>query len=162
MTAWEKTYPLLMIVGSLALSVVPLPAAARLLEPDWPAVLLIYFSLTRPGQFGLLTAFWLGLGLDVLTGQLLGQNALGLITLSYLSERFHLRIRAFPLSQIIGTGGVLLLVYQFVLFWIDGVAGENVPAIGRVGAVLTGTLLLAVALAVRSEGAQETRARIEA
>ena len=162
MTAWERAYPLLLLVGSLALSVVPLPATVKLFEPDWLAVLIVYFSFTRPAQFGLLTAFWFGLGLDVLTGALLGQNALGLITICYLSQRFHLRIRAFPVSQVIATGLVLLALYQFMLFWIDGVAGRDVLAINRVGAVLAGALILAVALALNSNEQHETRARIEA
>ena len=126
MLTWDKTYPVLLLIGSLALSVLPLPALVTPFEPDWAAVLLVYFSLTRPGRFGLLTAFWLGVALDVLTGALLGQNALALITICYLSQRFHLRIRAFPMSQVVATGAALLGLYQFMLFWIDGVAGRCV------------------------------------
>lgn len=162
MVAWDRTYPVLLLIGSLALSVLPLPASVSAFEPDWAALLLIYFSVTRPGVFGLLTAFWLGVALDVLTGALLGQNALGLISLSYLSQRFHLRIRAFPVSQVIATGCALLALYQFILFWIDGVAGREVSAVNRLGSVLAGTVVLALALALRSHDGHEARTRIEA
>lgn len=157
-----RTVAVLLLIGSLALSVLPLPAQLATFEPSWSAVLLVYLSFTRPGLFGLLTAFGVGLALDVLTGALLGQNALGLITLSYLCQRFHLRIRAFPVSQTIATGFVLLALYQFMLFWIDGVAGREVPALSRIGSVLAGTFLLALALAVRSPGGHESRTRIGA
>ena len=159
---WERTYPVLLLLGCLCLSVVPLPPNIASLEPDWVAVMLIYFSVTRPGRFGLLTSLALGLVLDVLSGALLGQNALALITLCYLTQRFHLRIRAFPASQIVGTGFALLALYQFMLFWIDGVVGRDVPAIGRMSAVLAGTILLAVGLALRGHDRPATRTRIEA
>ena len=153
---------MLLLIGSLALGVVPLPETAGVVEPDWLAVVIVYFSMTRPSQFGLLTAFWFGLALDVLTGALLGQNALALITLSFLCQRFYLRMRAFPTSQIVAAGFALFALYQFMLFWIDGVAGRDVMAIGRVGSVLASTIVLAVALALRGLDRHETHTRIGA
>jgi rod shape-determining protein MreD len=150
------------LVTSLALTVLPLPAPISAFRPDWVAALLLYWSVVAPHRFGLGTAFVMGCALDVLTGALLGQNALALIVIIYLSQRFHLRIRAFPLSQIAGTVFILLTVYEFTLFWIDGVAGRLVPAMDRMGGVLSTTVLLTIALSVRERGDLRTKARIEA
>ena len=147
--------------GALALSVVPWPGFLDDVNPNWVALLLIYMSVTAPRRFGLFSAFFAGLALDVMTGALLGQNALGLITIVYLSTRFHLRVRAFPLSQIVGWTVVLLVLYQFILFWIDGVAGRSVAPLTRLGPIASGSLIMFLAWFVRDYGQREIRMRIE-
>jgi rod shape-determining protein MreD len=128
------------LVATLALAAVPLPDAVAPFRPDWVAVVLLYWSLMAPRHFSLLTALWMGLALDTLTGALLGQNALALLVIVYLAEKFHLRLRVFPLSQLAITVLVLLGLYEFILFWIDGMAGRTVPVVERWLPPLTGTL----------------------
>ena len=72
---------------------------------------------------------------------MLGQNALALLLVVYLAEKFHLRLRVFPISQLAFTVLLLLGLYEFVLFWIDGIAGRSVPLIERWLPPLTGTLV---------------------
>jgi rod shape-determining protein MreD len=150
------------LMAALALSVVPWPGVVNALNPDWVVLLLIYTSVTDPRRFGLLTAFLAGLALDVMNGALLGQNALALITISYLCARFHFRVRAFPLSQIVGWSAALLLLYQFMLFWIDGVVGLSVGAGERLGPVVSGTIILFIAWILRDYDQRDTRMRIGA
>ena len=54
-------------------------------------------------------------------------------------------------------GGVLILLglYEFILFWIDGVAGRTVPVIERWAPPLTGTLVWLVLLAFLDRGRRE-------
>lgn len=149
------------VIVALALTAVPLPGAAEAFKPDWVAGLLLFWSVAAPERVGLLGACIAGLALDVLTGALLGQNALALIVIVYLSLRFRLRIRAFPLSQLSITIAVLLSLYQFVLFWVDGIAGRTVPAIDRFGPILATAALVSLAFALRARGHHETAKRIE-
>ena len=148
---WAST---LSLVLTLALVAVPLPDSVAPLRPDWVAVVLLYWSLMAPRHFSLLTAFWMGIALDTLTGALLGQNALALLVIVYLAEKFHLRLRVFPLSQLAITVLLLLGLYEFILFWIDGLApavdpdiavlanrGRTVPLVERWVPPLTGTLV---------------------
>jgi rod shape-determining protein MreD len=132
---------MLSLVATLALAAVPLPDAIAPYRPDWVAVVLLYWSLMAPRHFSLLTAFWMGLALDTLSGALLGQNALALLVVVYLAEKFHLRLRVFPISQLAFTVLLLLGLYEFMLFWIDGMAGRTVPLIERWLPPLTGTLV---------------------
>lgn len=140
----------LSLVATLALASVPLPDAIAPFRPDWVAVVLLYWSLMAPRHFSLLTAFWMGIALDTLSGALLGQNALALLVIVYLAEKFHLRLRVFPLSQLAITVLLLLGLYEFILFWIDGlvtvsrfdpVPGRTVPLVERWVPPLTGTLV---------------------
>ena len=128
------------LVATLALASVPLPDSIAPLRPDWVAVVLLYWSLMATRRFSLMTAFWMGIALDTLTGALLGQNALALLVIVYLAEKFHLRLRVFPLSQLAITVLLLLGLYEFILFWIDGMAGRTVPLIERWLPPFTGTL----------------------
>jgi rod shape-determining protein MreD len=135
---WAST---LSLVATLALVAVPLPDSVAPLRPDWVAVVLLYWSLMAPRHFSLLTAFWMGIALDTLSGSLLGQNALALLVVVYLAEKFYLRLRVFPLSQLAITVFLLLGLYEFILFWIDGMAGRTVPLVERWVPPLTGTLV---------------------
>jgi len=149
------------LIAALALCVVPWPGLLDAFNPNWVAVLFIYVSVTDPRRFGLVSAFFGGIALDVMTGALMGQNALAMITLSYLGTRFHLRVRAFPLSQIVGWTVLLLALYQFILFWIDGVAGRSVGAFERLGPIVSGSLVLFMAWIMRDVDHRELNMRIE-
>ena len=144
----------------LALAVVPLPDAVSPFRPDWVAVVLLYWSLMAPHRFSLMTAFWMGIALDTLTGALLGQHALALLVVVYLAERFHLRLRVFPLSQLAFTVLLLLGIYEFFLFWIDGMAGRVVPHIERWAPPLTGTLVWLAMYALLDRRHGDARARV--
>lgn len=145
---------------TLMLAVVPLPDAVAPLRPDWVAVVLLYWSLTAPRHFSLLTAFWMGLALDTLSGALLGQNALALLVIVYLAEKFHLRLRVFPVSQLAITVFLLLGLYEFVLFWIDGMAGRSVPLAERWVPPVTGTLVWIAMFGLLGRSERDARARI--
>jgi rod shape-determining protein MreD len=152
--------PAVSLVLTLALGVVPLPDSVEPLRPDWVAVVLLYWSLMSPRRFSLFTAFWMGLAVDTLSGALLGQNALALLVIVYIADRFHLRLRVFPVSQLALTVLVLLGLYEFVLFWIDGIAGRSVPLIERWVPPLTGTLVWLVMVYLFDRGQREAQARL--
>ena len=152
----------LWLAGALALSVIPWPGLINALNPNWVAVYLIYLSLADPRRIGLVGAFFAGLALDVMTGALLGQNAIALITVLFLCMRFYLRLRAFPVSQLAGWAAVLLALYQFILFWIDGVVGRSVDPVERLAPIASGTLVLLIAWLIRNQDHTEERVRIEA
>ena len=137
--------PAFSLLGALGLAVMPLSA---------------YWSLIAPRRYGLLTAFWMGLALDALSGSLLGQHSLALLVIVYLSQRFYLRIRVFPASQLAFTAIGLLGLYEFVLFWVDGVAGRTVPLIERWAPVASGGVLWLLILVFLERGRQEAEARM--
>jgi len=152
--------PLLTLLFALLLAAAPLPASVAPFKPDWVAVTLVYWSLASPRAFGLLTAFLMGLALDTLSGALLGQHALGLVSVVYLSTRFRLRLRAFPASQSTLAVAALLALYQFLLFWIDGMAGRTVPGIERWPPVVSGTLLWIFIWSAFDHGRESAPARL--
>jgi rod shape-determining protein MreD len=137
--SWQL--PALTLLMALALTAVPLPAGIAAFRPEWVPLILIFWSLLAPERFSLLTAFWMGLLLDTLSGALLGQHALALVVVVYLTIRFHLRIRVFPVWQLSMTVVLLLVIYEFVLFWVDGVAGRTVPLQERWAPLLSSAIV---------------------
>ena len=128
------------IIVSLMLMVVPLPDWAEPFRPDWVALTLIYWAMIMPRTWSVGIAWFVGIILDVAQGTILGQHALALCFIVFVTVRLHLLIRVFPMQQLTATVFAILALYQFILFWINGAAGVDVDAVSYWGPVITGTL----------------------
>lgn len=129
------------IIVALMLAIAPMPEAAQPFRPDWVLLTLIYWSMALPRSYGVGSAWLVGVVLDVAQGTLLGQHALALSAVAFITVRFHLQLRVFPLSQLTLTVAALIGFYQFILFWVNGVAGVSAPGASFWGPVISGTLL---------------------
>ncbi|MDA1063546.1 MAG: rod shape-determining protein MreD [Proteobacteria bacterium] len=128
------------IVIALLLTIAPLPDWLANFRPDWLALTLIYCAMWLPRSWSVGSAWLVGLVLDVAQGTLLGQHALALCIVVFVTVRLHLLMRVFPMSQLMTTVFSLLALYQFILFWINGVAGIPVPAISYWAPVISGVV----------------------
>ena len=137
----------LVFLGAAALMSLPLPDMLTPLRPPWATLVVIYWTMMWPRQISLGSAWVTGLILDVLQGSVLGQHALALTMVSYITMRFHLQIRIFPLWQLTATVFALLLAEAFILFWIDGVAGHPATGYARWTQALTGAVLWPLVMA---------------
>ena len=108
---------------ALLLTTIPLPGWLNDWRPAWVAMMLIYWCIVLPERVGIGIAWLLGLMLDVHTGALLGQNALGLSVIAYLTLRLHKQIRIFPPLQQSMLICFYLLLFQFLSLWIRGIIG---------------------------------------
>lgn len=113
----------LSLLAALTLAIVPLPGGLPPVRPEWPALVLIYWAMAFPQRVGVLTAFATGLLLDVLLGQLLGQNAVAMALVAYLSIQLHSRLRVYPVWQQMIVVLVLIALYKLVALWPQGLTG---------------------------------------
>lgn len=132
---------ILSFVFGLILTIMPLPEAAEAYRPDWIAMLVIFWAMQLPRTWSVGTAWVIGVIVDVSQGTLLGQHALALCAVAFVTVRFHLLMRVFPVPQLTATVFPILAIYQFLLFWVNGVAGVNAPASAYWGPVLSSTIL---------------------
>ncbi|GLK89234.1 rod shape-determining protein MreD [Pseudomonas turukhanskensis] len=126
---------------ALLLSVAPLPDFMEVGRPLWPALILTYWVLALPHRVGMTTAWLLGVGVDVLYGTLLGQNALILTLITFLVLSLHQRLRMFPMWQ---QSLVLLVVFglaQLVQLWLNALTGNRPPTLAFVLPALVSALL---------------------
>jgi rod shape-determining protein MreD len=132
---------LITLLVAFMLMIAPLPDTVQSFRPDWLTLVLIFWAMTVPHSYSVGVAWLLGIVLDVAQGTMLGQHALALCVVVYITVKFHLLMRVFPLSQLTATVFALLALYQFLLFWINGVAGVSAPAVDYWGPVVTGTII---------------------
>jgi len=128
------------IIG-LILTIMPLPDSVQAFRPDWLAMLVIFWAMRLPRTWSVGMAWMVGIILDVSHGTLLGQHALALCVVAFITVRLHLLMRVFPMPQLTITVLPILATYQFLLFWINGVAGVDAPSIAYWGPVISGTVL---------------------
>lgn len=113
---------------SLVLSILPMPEGLQLYRVQWTALVLIYWCMAVPERVGVGVSFAVGLLLDILTGTLLGQHALGLSVIGFLTIKSYQRVRVFPLWQQSLFVMLLLFIERLLFFWVDGTIGR--PAKG--------------------------------
>lgn len=109
---------------ALLLSIVSMPEILRPLRPDWVALTLIFWCLVRPDTIGIWTALGVGVFLDALSATLLGQHALGLIFIAYLTLGWQPWLRHLPPWRQVWVVFALLLVYRLVLLWVISVVSQ--------------------------------------
>ena len=126
---------------ALLLTIWPLPNWAEPFRPAWVVLATIYWCLFLPHRVGLLVTFGVGVLMDTLTGSLLGEHALALLLVAWITLKLHLQIRVFPWWQQTLAVLVLMLIYTFVLFWVDGMLGYTQGAMLRWMPVFITTLL---------------------
>lgn len=122
------TLILITFIIAMMLTIIPLPETLQHIRPEWTALVLIYWCMALPQRIGVGIAWISGLLLDVLTGSLLGQHALSMTVVAYLTLNMHQRVRLFPLWQQAAVVWMLLNLHQLLLLWFDGITGQ--PAKG--------------------------------
>ncbi len=131
----------LTFVVALVAEVLPLPEWAQAFRPQWYTLALIYWCVALPQRVGVGTGWALGLVVDALTGTVLGQHALSLSLIAFLSVKLHLRIRVFPLWQQSLTVLTLLALERLLSLWIIGITGFPTPPLRYWTPALVSTLL---------------------
>ena len=133
------------LIIALAFMMVPLPDWGKSFRPDWVTLALIYWAMILPRTWSVGSAWIVGIVMDVALGTLLGQHAVALCVVVFVTVRLHLLMRVFPILQLTATVFSLLALYQFMLFWINGVAGVTAPSVNYWGPVITGTIIWPIA-----------------
>ncbi len=115
-----------MLIGVL-LTIMPIPEWARPFRPSWYILVLIYWVMALPQRVGVASAWFLGIAMDVVSGTLLGQHAIGLSLVGYVVHQTHLRMRLFPLWQQSLMILPLLLLERAIGFWGMGITHQPLP-----------------------------------
>lgn len=134
-------YILLSLLIALALTILPLPDTISSYQPEWVALVLLYWIMALPHRIGVNVAWILGICLDVLKGALLGQHALALAVVAFMMLSLSMRIRVYPFWQQSVVMSVLLLIYHALLLWIYDMTGTIELTWGYWTPVLVGALL---------------------
>ena len=111
------------VLAALLLGLLPLTPVLAPLRPYWLALVVAYWVLEEPEHAGLGFAFIVGILADLAFGSLLGEQALRLVILAFILQRFRARLRFFPVSQqALAIGGLLLndRIVDAAIHWLLG------------------------------------------
>lgn len=141
-------YILLTVFVAVLLQLVPMPGFVAWVWPDFVALVLVYWGVYQPRRLGILSAWVLGLVMDVGDASLFGQHALAYSVLMYGAIFLHRRIRMFALPYQTAHVAAMLIVQQLLQLLIRLVAGADFPGVTWFAASLTGAALWPVLVAV--------------
>ena len=97
------------VLVAIVLGLLPLPELLQPLRPYWLALVVAYWLIEHPDRAGLGLASACGLLADLAFGSLLGEQALRLVVMAFIIQRFRARLRFFPpWQQALAIGGLLL------------------------------------------------------
>jgi rod shape-determining protein MreD len=126
---------------ALVLAILPLPAWLQWGRPEWVGLALVYWVIALPHRVGVLTAFLLGVMVDVLEGAVLGQNALALTVVAMLSLTLYQRLRVYNLWQQSAVVFVLVGIHQMICQWVQTLQGVGATSIMFLLPALSSALL---------------------
>lgn len=126
---------------ALWLSILPLPEWARWARPEWVALVLIYWVIALPQRIGVGMAWLTGIVLDLVEGAPLGQNALALAVIAYLSLILYQRLRMYAAWQQAGVIFVLIGINQLLCHWVQTMTARVVPTLMFLFPALVSALL---------------------
>lgn len=128
------------LVVALLLAVVHLPETwpqwLGWLRPAWVIMVLFFWVMELPHRVGLVSAWLVGLLLDVLYADPLGLNGVVLASVTYLGWRFYERFRMYSIVQqgvviyaVVLLGEVFRLIVQDMVFERGWSWGALLPAV---------------------------------
>ncbi|OUR73330.1 rod shape-determining protein MreD [Methylophaga sp. 41_12_T18] len=87
------------IVIAMILMILPLPESLRLFRPEFVLLVLMYWVMALPRKVSVGYAWLVGILVDIMMGSYLGVTAFSYALVIYLTARFHLQLRQFPVWQ---------------------------------------------------------------
>ncbi|MDG2273645.1 MAG: rod shape-determining protein MreD [Halioglobus sp.] len=136
----------LTFVAAYVLAVVPLPLWLQWARPEWVALTLIYWCIALPQRVGIVTGLAVGVGLDVLEGAALGQNAFALMVVALLALTLYQRLRVSRLWQQAAVVFMLICINQLICQWVQNFEGVSVLPVLFLVPALSSALLWPVIL----------------
>lgn len=113
----------LSFIIAFLLAVYPMPQQLLWARPEWVTLVLIYWVIALPQRIGITVSFTVGLVLDLLEGAVLGQNALSLTVVAYLSLVLYQRLRLFNVWQQAGVVFIMIGINELVAQWVQNLIG---------------------------------------
>lgn len=114
----------LSFIVAFILSIIDLPTWAEEIRPQWVVLVLIYWAMALPQRISVGAGWVIGLLLDVTQSAILGQNALALAFVAFLTAHLHQRLRVFPFWQQAIVIFVFIIIYNLIVLWIKGISGS--------------------------------------
>ena len=133
----------LSLIAALLLNLLPWSGAWLWIKPDFVALVVLYWCIEQPRKVGFVSAWVMGLIMDVADGTLFGQHALAYSILAYAGIVLHRRVRMFSGTPQVLHVVLLLLMNDLIVLAIRLMAGADFPGLQYfIGSFVAGALWL--------------------
>ena len=126
---------------ALILQVLPLPDWLSVVRPSFVALVVVYWGIYAPHAGGIFAPWLAGVALDVFKGDVLGQNALAVALVAYISMSLHQRLRNQTLVQQSLFVFAVLTLNEFVVWGIEGWTSHGASTSWRLIQPMIGAML---------------------
>lgn len=109
----------LSLFAAMGLSIAPWPNSVASIMPNWVLLSLMYWCIALPHKISVGTSWVVGLLVDVLSGSLLGQNALIYSITALFAHKLYLRLRNYRVWQQAIFILFFMLFMQLLSLWIS-------------------------------------------
>lgn len=128
-----SAWPLSLMFGlglflALLIAIYPLSPAVSVYRPEVLCLVVIYWVLHSPHQFGVGMAWFVGLLQDLVEDGVWGGHALALALVAYICIMSYQRLRSYSLGQQTFWIFVFVGIHQLFVNWIQGLDGYGGPA----------------------------------
>lgn len=114
----------LTVLFSLVLQIMPMPATADMLRPDWALITVIYWCMALPHRFNIGSAWLVGLMLDILLGSTLGIHAGAMALVAYFTVQNFQKIRNFSTWQQSLIVGIFSFQFHLMVYWLEHIISD--------------------------------------
>ena len=133
----------LTLIAALMLNLLPWTGAWLWFKPDFVALVVLYWCIEQPRKVGFVSAWLMGLFMDIADGTLLGQHALAYSILAYAGIVLHRRVRMFSGTPQVVHVLLLLLMNDLIVLAIRLAAGADFPGLVYfIGSIVAAALWL--------------------
>lgn len=127
---WGNRWLMLVtLLLALIFSIYPLDGIGRWLRPEFVVLLVIYWVIHLPQEFGPGLAWLIGLFQDLVEGSIFGQHALALVVVAYICLLSYQRLRTYELWQQSAWVFVLVGIHQLFDNWVNSLNGNTGKAL---------------------------------
>ncbi|QQX79710.1 rod shape-determining protein MreD [Shewanella sp. KX20019] len=109
----------LSLLVAMLFQIMPLPELVEAWRPDWLLLVIIYWAMALPHRYNILTAWMLGVMLDILLGATLGIRAFAMSVVVYVVVLHFQRLRNFPMWQQALLVATQVALYNLIVFWVQ-------------------------------------------
>ena len=114
----------LSLLLAILLTILPLPTWASWGRPLWVLMVLCYWAMALEDSVSVGIAWLIGILLDVLGGTVFGEHALVMCLCVFIFIKLKKQIRLFPLLQQAIVILLLSVLYQSIIYLIQGILGS--------------------------------------
>lgn len=116
-------------VAALLINLLPWSGAWLYIKPDFVALVVLYWCIQQPRKVGFMSAWLLGILMDVAEGSLFGQHALAYSVLAFAGIVLHRRVLRFTMGSQMLHVLVLLVMNDAIVVAVRMLAGAGFPGV---------------------------------